>query len=295
MELLVLYSTVFGVYLSTLAIQVGFALWRRELVYLYNMLVALNPVKQLKDGVPPSGSGRERRLQLLQKGMAVTFLCGCVPCFLTVEFLHARAIHINFTYSFLHAAITLLNISCCYILSGYNFIVVYLYFRIISDNLHEQKHRFNGITRYKTVSIVSTIFNQSYSIGAAPPVKYMGSFTVMTSLVGAIRLPSTSAASIPIRIGLVLLGLYYMGFMIMGVNLACSVWAKSNEYISKYRQCKGKKVESVKCRKYIRQVADSFGPIRFGVGGMYYMERNAKLTFLDFLFNGTLTTLIIFK
>jgi len=47
--------------------------------------------------------------------------------------------------------------------------------------------------------------------------------------------------------------------------------------------------------KYVRAVARSLHPIRFGIGGLYYLEREAKLTLMNFLVTGTGNLLIAFK
>ena len=146
------------------------------------------------------------------------------------------------------------------------------------------------ISTYRALLIVNTIFDTYCSV-LAPSAKYMISFAVITCMAAAIRLPGDDFLEVVVRFGLLSLGGYFLVLLLLGASASSGVWAKSSNAREQYRN-HGAEGES---RKYVRQVADSLGPIRFGVAGLYYMEKNAETTFLNSLVDGTLSMLITFK
>lgn len=159
-------------------------------------------------------------------------------------------------YALIHLSLVLTCLNCVYVFGSQFQILFVLQLSLVYDKLAA-----GSVLEYRTLAIMTTIFNESYGYAFAPLLQYILSAFVMVCFVGAVRMPGTDLVTTGVRAGLVLIAVYYCVMLLCGEKL----------------------------------VTHSLAPIRFSVGGLYYMEREARLTFIHFLANGTLSLLIAFK
>lgn len=281
-------------YLGANLMHVAMGKWRVELVGLFNQLVYMN--QQQTEG-PTVWEQRERVLTWMRRGfMGLVFIVS-YPAFGALEFHYAHEAY-GTPYACFHLALTLMYLNCAYVIGSQIQILFVLQLSLVYDNLAA-----GSVLEYRTLAIMTTIFNQAYGYAFAPVMKYCLSGVAMVCFVGAVRIPGVDLAATCVRAGLLAMAVYDMLMLICGANAATIFWIKSTEYILERRRhpnCKFEAQEHERgllllARKHEMLVSGSLTPIRFGVGGLYYMEREARLTFMDFLANGTLTMLIAFK
>lgn len=288
------YAAQLCTYSTALALHIAVAMRQHELVTLFNQLVHMH--QQIK--CKTVWKEREMVLTCIKWGfLSLVFGVG-TPAFEALEFHYAYKMYGGpSAFVFVHLAMFLMYFNSAYVIVSQLQMLLVLQLSLVHDKLAG-----GSILEYKTLSIMTTIFNQVYGCVYAPTLQYMFSLLVMICIVGAIRLPGTDPTANGVRLGLLGIGIYYLGMLFYGANAATVFWTKSTAYIRERRRCSNSNSnlgastqEQGLARKCEKLVTDSLAPIRFGVAGLYYMEKEARLTFLHFLCNGTLTLLITFK
>ena len=90
-----------------------------------------------------------------------------------------------------------------------------------------------------------------------------------------------------------MLSVDYGNYVIVAANMMTGLWLKSCMYIWNFKQLKSRS-GSLEAKE-IARLARSFMPLKFHVGGVYYMEKETKLSLLKFLITDTLNILLVLK
>lgn len=116
----------------------------------------------------------------------------------------------------------------------------------------------------------------------------------MTSFVLAIRLSHDHSANISMNFVFIVLVIYTWGCVILAANMMSSLWEKSYDYIREFNISIATN-DGVTPSKELAAIAKSLFPLRFAVGGIYYMDKSAKLSLIAFLISGTTNFLLTFE
>lgn len=149
----------------------------------------------------------------------------------------------------------------------------------------------DGVNTFKVLQLICQDFNGAYSSTVIPALKYGGSFAGMVCVFVAIR----GNASMPgVNYAFLLFSVIMFGGTILLVNGISTAWTFSAQFL--VRAQKNLTIVKEKERRlFLSKVINSLSPLRVCVGGKYYMEKEAKLTFINFLVNGVVNLLLSSK
>jgi len=130
----------------------------------------------------------------------------------------------------------------------------------------------------------STVWSDSAERIFLPGTKLMCGYVAMCSLFGAIRLRSELSLTVYVFVNLCLV------FAYAGLIPAAQMMTKIFEYSQQFktRHTKRLGIGFGESREEVLMTGKSLPVIRCGIGKLYYMEAQAKLTMVDWLLNGTI-------
>lgn len=292
--------------LSVFMLHLGFIISSNDLVCLLNQLLTFS--RQLKQDFK-SLKNREKYFVTIQ----LLFVSSICPASLCVGLFEA---HNMWTLTRNWIPSLFAGISICFAiwppltLFGFCQSHVYLYFSILKATLSNEFSKKNAseqvfitsglrvtkmIKNYRSLQIMCNCFNNSYCLTIVPTIKYIGSFVGMTCVMIAIYMKNIDGI-IPaiIRYGHFVFAFYSFVMSTVAINLMSSVWQTSCQFNWDFKhnlilKCRNPKM----LKKYVLCTVTSFRPLRFQIGGTYYLDKEAKLTYADFLISGTASALIL--
>ena len=146
------------------------------------------------------------------------------------------------------------------------------------------------IIKYKALMLLNTMFNESYCRFIIPNVKYLGSVFSMVCALAASRFRNEhTLGSLVTQVGVLLMATYSYTMLIISAHLMSDFWQTSGRFVWWLRHAP---IQGANRSKYYLAAAKGLAPLRFKVGGLYAMEKSAKLTLAGLLAFGTGKVLI---
>lgn len=147
-----------------------------------------------------------------------------------------------------------------------------------------------AFTKYNRLMLLCKYLNGIYSKVFVPSIKYSVSTVGIICFYVALRVK-------------VFPGMEY-GFLVVAIcvfvvvtsfaNIISLAWFRSTIFLAKEKIVISN-VKETQTKMYFRKVHKSLIPLRVSVGGLYYMEKEAKVTFIQFLVNGNINLLVTIK
>lgn len=139
---------------------------------------------------------------------------------------------------------------------------------------------------YRKLSILCNSFNEVYCSIILPCFKYLLCFgaminTVTSSQITKSELPAAKLLSI----AFLFIAIYLYLLLVLSAKLISGLWQTSKQFIWNFRHTII--VPKPDQKIYKDCICRTLRPLRFGVGGLYYMEKRAKITLIHFLGRGT--------
>jgi len=154
------------------------------------------------------------------------------------------------------------------------------------------------IQRYKSFTVLSMYFNNSYCRVIVPGFKLMLSIMLIFYVVTSVKITSAEVDSpelvLLVRVLSPAAALYIFLILMACANAMSGLWEASRIFLWNVRHKPGQHGGGWS-KKLIDSHARSCMLLRFAVGPFYYMEREAKLTLLNFLTTGVANLLIATK
>lgn len=99
----------------------------------------------------------------------------------------------------------------------------------------------------------------------------------------AVKTPSSTSSLIGYP--LILIGIYPPIAVVIAVSAMSALWVVSNVYLMDLKKIVLEEAgaDAAAKKKYLISTIKSFFPFRVHVGGLYYLDKEAKLTFMQFL------------
>ena len=168
---------------------------------------------------------------------------------------------------------------------------------------HQNMERFTrkilncgSICEYKCLQILANHFNYGpYCSAVLPILKYCTSLFGMVLALTAVNIRQMDVLEFAIaRVAFFILAIYVYGTLAVAAHVVCKFWTMSAQHLCTVQRAT-ERIMSGDRRKHLRKIIKSLRPIRMNVGGLYHMEKSAKLTFMGFLLYGTGRILIAFS
>lgn len=140
------------------------------------------------------------------------------------------------------------------------------------------------------LSLLCNNFNKAYSTTLIPSIKYPFGIAGMICFCSAIRVKVFPGMQIIFFVNAVFIFLS----MIVLANVISIVWSTSDDFAAQARDIIAR-IHQLERRILLKKLVVSLIPLRVCIGRLYYMEREAKLTFIQFLVNGSVNILLTFK
>lgn len=147
-----------------------------------------------------------------------------------------------------------------------------------------------SLTHYRILSLICKNFDKLYSSTIIPVLKYAPAIAGMLCFYIAVRF------NLPLPVlnyGFLMVSIFGFGTSVIITNILSSIWSISGKYLARIQlniaiasECRPK--AKIALRKELR----SLKPLRISVGGIYQMDRKAKVTFMKFLVDGTVQLLL---
>lgn len=147
-----------------------------------------------------------------------------------------------------------------------------------------------AFTNYRTLCLLCRYLNGVYSKAIIPTMKYSVSIVGIICFYVGVRVKVLPG----LEYGFLLIALCAFVMTISFANIISFAWYRSTTFLA-VTQLSVCSIKETQERMYIRKVQKSLLPLRISVGGFYYMEKEAKLTFMQFLLNGNINLLVTFK
>lgn len=148
------------------------------------------------------------------------------------------------------------------------------------------------LKKFKIISLTCKHFNGVYSLSVIPLLKYTASLLGMLCFCGAVHV------KLPIpgmNYGLMMIAFNIFVSTITLTTVLSNAWTISGNFLTRI----GLDVSILNGRHetklYLRKVMKSLRPLRICIAGTYYLEEEAKLTFMEFLVNGNINILLTLK
>lgn len=142
----------------------------------------------------------------------------------------------------------------------------------------------------KLLTLLCTNFNGPYALTVIPSAKYLVSLVAMISLYVALRVKVPHGMDYCLLVVFVCAAAYAT-FL---ANVLTVIWSTSKNFLVELRIAVAD-IGNLERRVRLRREQKSLRSLRICIGGLYYMEAEAKLTFMHFVVNGTGNLLIAFK
>lgn len=148
-----------------------------------------------------------------------------------------------------------------------------------------------AINKFKSLLLICNNFNGVYSLTIIPTLKYGMSLFGMINFYCAIRIRSPVPG---MNFAFTVLSVWAFVTTILLANITSEVWIISGKFRTVIKELIGA-IQLKERRMYMSKEMKSLSPLRICIGGTYYMERQAKLTFMEFIVNGNINMLLTSK
>jgi hypothetical protein len=160
-------------------------------------------------------------------------------------------------------------------------IYVIIFFTTVTDTLARYTKDLNvnvltaALADYRSLALICNRFNEACGRLILPGQKFMITITGPLFAYIAIR----GEIGFYLQWTFLFTGLYIMTVAVLGVHALSTLWATSTNFLVRIERASSDAEE----RKLLLATVKSSQPLRISLGGIYYLERDAKLTFIDFL------------
>lgn len=213
------------------------------------------------------------------------------------------ALEVHYAWERYHSIVTCTLVGMMYLMiclesfATYLFMQCFLllYFAISTPFLESDHKSFRSlkeIMTYKSTTLICDMMNEKYFYYIIPTIKWGFTWVSMGSIVIAIRLNHVNTdGSAILQLGSCVIGIYAMVGTVIGATLLSQQYHSSLDWLwrFKHKPAEWNKLE------YNKMVLKSLRPLKIQIGGLYYMESEAKLTLTDFIISGTVDLLLMFK
>jgi hypothetical protein len=106
----------------------------------------------------------------------------------------------------------------------------------------------------------------------------------------------TDMASLVLKVGCFAIPMYTWGATVLGATMMSNVWYLGRAYLRVFENCtRASTGLDTKSKQLILKSVKALRPIRINIGGLYYMEKDAKLTVMNFIVVGTVNMLLLLQ
>jgi hypothetical protein len=152
----------------------------------------------------------------------------------------------------------------------------------------------NLVAKYSALLLLCKFFNSSMGAEIIPSCKYMFSILSMGMFSLAVQLESTDVTTLMFKCTFFMISIYGCGVVIIAATMMSTVWNSGQIFVQNLK-CMTTTQLGENERKMAKTMVRSLAPIRVTIGGMYHMEKEAKLTLINFVVTGTTNMLLILQ
>ena len=112
----------------------------------------------------------------------------------------------------------------------------------------------------------------------------------------SVRIRPTHVAEVFMKASCLILALYMWGVTTIAVMMMSSVWSLGGQYLQDLQNSVRAWVEfAPEYKRLALKHVNALRPVRVNICGLYHMERDAKLTFMNFIIVGTVNVLLLLQ